>query len=208
MILKTLIVGMYGTNCYIVASDSTKKGLIIDPGADSQAIMNEVNKLNLKIEWIVLTHTHFDHVGAVKDIKDATGAKIAMHEREGDGVNQALAQALGALMSGSLKMPFKPDIILHDGDVVSVDDLEFTVIHTPGHSPGGLCLAGHGILFSGDTLFNCGIGRTDFPGCSHQELIDSIRKKLFLLSDDTVVYPGHGPHTTIGSERRTNAFIY
>jgi len=204
MILKTLVVGMYGTNCYIVASESTQKGFVIDPGADPKKIIDEINKLGISIEWIILTHTHFDHIGAVKAVKDATGAKIAMHELEDDeGVSQKLAQVLG-VSTGSM---IKPDRVLRDGDVVAVDDLQFTVMHTPGHSPGGLSLAGNNVVFSGDTLFNAGVGRTDFPGCSQTQLVESIRNKLFSLPDNTVVFPGHGPQTTIGTERRMNIFI-
>ena len=204
MILKTLVVGMYGTNCYIVASELTKKGFVIDPGSDPKKIIDEINKLGISIEWIILTHTHFDHIGAVKAVKDATGAKIAMHELEDDEcVSQKLVQVLGVSMSGSIK----PDRVLHDGDLVAVDDLKFTVMHTPGHSPGGISLAGDNVVFSGDTLFNAGVGRTDFPGCSQTQLVESIRNKLFSLPDDTVVFPGHGPQTTIGTERRMNIFI-
>jgi hydroxyacylglutathione hydrolase len=207
MILKTLVVGMYGTNCYIVASELTKKGFVIDPGAEPQKIVGEVNKMGLSIEWIIITHTHFDHIGAVKALQDATSAKIALHELEGEGVNHSLAKALGIIMSGSMNIKFKPDRLLRDGDIVAVDDLQFTILHTPGHSPGGLSLVGHGMVFSGDTLFNCGVGRTDFPGCSQTQLIESIRNKLLSLPDDTIVFPGHGPQTTIGAERRTNTFI-
>lgn len=207
MILKTIVVGIYETNCYIVASETTKKGIIIDPGAEPEKIISEIKKMGLLIEWIIITHTHFDHIGAVKSLKDATGAKIAMHQNEGEGFNNALAKALGIVMSGSVNSTFEPDRLLNDGDIVTISDLQFTVLHTPGHSPGGISLAGHGVVFSGDTLFNCGVGRTDFPGCSQSQLMSSIRNKLLSLPDDTVVFPGHGPRTTIGNERRMNIFI-
>ena len=117
-----------------------------------------------------------------------------------------LERMFSAMSGSSLDIP-EPDRTLMDGDVIEIDDLRFHVLYTPGHSADGICLYGHGILFSGDTLFNCGIGRTDFPGCSYQQLETSIRKKLYVLPDNTVVYPGHGPETTIGDEKRGNPFI-
>jgi hydroxyacylglutathione hydrolase len=116
-------------------------------------------------------------------------------------------QAFFDMMPGLSVQPVSPDRLLKENDVIEIDDLHFTVLHTPGHSRGGICLVGHGVIFSGDTLFNFGIGRTDFPGCSHSQLIDSINSKIMALPDDTVVYPGHGPATTVGDERRTNPFL-
>lgn len=207
MILKTLAVGMYETNCYVVGSESTKQGMIVDPGAEPGNILNMVEKLGLSIAWIVITHTHFDHIGALKAVKDATGAKLAMHEAETEGAKQAIDQALG-VMTGSVGKPAKPDRLLEDGDIIDIGDLQFTVLHTPGHSRGGISLVGQGVVFSGDTLFNSGVGRTDFPGCSHTQLMASIRNKLMALPDETVVFPGHGPETTIGAERRINPFLH
>ena len=122
-------------------------------------------------------------------------------------IASGMARVMGLFMSGSAEPLPKPDIPLNDGDTIEVGDLSFTVLHTPGHSPGGISLYGHGVVFVGDTLFNLSIGRTDFPGCSHQQLIDSINSKLMTLPDNTVVYPGHGPHTTIATERRYNPFL-
>lgn len=206
MILKPLVVGPYGTNCYIVGSESTKRGMIIDPGSGPDTILNAVDKLDLSIVWIVITHSHFDHIGALKAVRDATEARIAIHEAEIKGTGQAITQFLGSVLSGSDKLA-EPDRLLKDGDVINIDDLYFTVLHTPGHSKGGISLVGHGVVFSGDTLFNSGIGRTDFPGCSQKQLLDSIYKKLMVLPDETIVYPGHGPETTIGSERSMNPFL-
>ena len=207
MIIKTLAVGPYETNCYIVASDVTKRGLVIDPGAEPKNILDLIDELGLKISWIIITHSHFDHVGALNPVKEATGALIAIHESEGDSKLQAAAQVFGGIMAGSIHKPTKADRLLKDGDYVEIDDLNFEVLYTPGHSPGGICLLTNGILFSGDTLFNMGIGRTDFPGSSHNKLMESIRNRLMTLPDQTVVYPGHGPATTIGDERKSNPFF-
>jgi glyoxylase-like metal-dependent hydrolase (beta-lactamase superfamily II) len=207
MILKTLVVGPVATNCYIVGSESSMRGMIIDPGAEARLILKTVSDLGLTITMIVVTHLHFDHVGALAPVKERTGAKIAIHEAEAEGGLGMFSRMLSSMMGGSFSQPPKPDRLLKDGDTIEVNGLRFTVLYTPGHSPGGISLYGHGIVFSGDALFNCGIGRTDFPGCSYEELIDSIQNKLMTLPDETIVYPGHGPSTTIDEERRGNPFL-
>lgn len=207
MILESLVVGPVATNCYIVGSESSKQGIIIDPGADARMILKTVNDLSLTISLIVVTHLHFDHVGALAPVKERTGAKFALHEAEADAGLGMLSRMLSSMTGGSFSQPPKPDRLLKDGDTIEVDDLSFTVLYTPGHSPGGISLYGHGMVFSGDALFNYGIGRTDFPGCSYEQLMDSIQNKLMTLPDETIVYPGHGPSTTIGEERRGNPFL-
>jgi len=206
MILKALTVGFIATNCYIVGSDTTRKALVIDPGADSRSILKAVNTDNLAVSLVVITHRHFDHIGAVKAIKDATGARFAVgvgNEKSSPG---AFIKLVAAMSGGSASVP-EPDLFLSEGDKIDIDDLHFEVLFTPGHSPDEISLYGHGMLFSGDTLFNAGIGRTDFPGCSYEQLEHSIQTRLYTLPDDTVVYPGHGPATTIGREKRGNPFI-
>ena len=207
MILKTLVVGPVATNCYIVGSESSKRGMIIDPGAEARRILSTVNDLGLTIPLIVVTHLHFDHVGALAPVKEKTGAKIAVHEAEAEAGLGIFSRMLSSMTGGTFSQPPKPDRLLKDGDTIEVDGLRFTVLYTPGHSPGGISLYGHGIVFSGDALFNYGIGRTDFPGCSYEELMNSIQNKLMTLPDETIVYPGHGPSTTIGEERRDNPFL-
>jgi hydroxyacylglutathione hydrolase len=207
MILKTLVVGPFGSNCYIVGSETGKHGLVIDPGAETKLILRTVNELGLTISLILVTHAHIDHIGALAPVKEATGAKFAIHEAEAKAGLGMFSRMLSSMTGGSFNQPPKPDRLLKDGDTIDIDDLSFTVLHTPGHSPGGISLYGHGILFSGDTLFNYGIGRTDFPGCSYEQIMDSIKNKLIKLPDETVVYPGHGPATTIGEEKRGNPFL-
>jgi glyoxylase-like metal-dependent hydrolase (beta-lactamase superfamily II) len=206
MILQALTVGFIATNCYIVGSDTTRRALVIDPGADSRTILKVLTADKLSLSWIVITHSHFDHTGAVKALKDATGARFAVGAGADRSSPGAFIKLVAAMSGGSAKIP-EPDLFLSDGDSVDIDDLHFKVLFTPGHSPDEISLYGHGMLFSGDTLFNAGIGRTDFPGCSYEQLEHSIQTKLYTLPDDTVVYPGHGPATTIGREKRGNPFI-
>ncbi len=206
MIFEALTVGFIATNCYIVGSDSTRKGMVIDPGAEAKTILKSIEKTGLSIELIVVTHSHFDHIGAVNSLKDATGARLAVGsgtEKQSPG---AFVKLVAAMSGGSARIP-EPDLFLKDGDKIDIDDLHFEVLFTPGHSPDEISLYGHGVLFSGDTLFNAGIGRTDFPGCSYKQLESSIKTKLYILPDNTIVYPGHGPATTIGDEKRGNPFI-
>ena len=207
MILKLLVVGPIASNCYIVGSESSKRGMIIDPGADAKLILKTVNDLGLTIPLIAVTHVHFDHIGALRPVQEETGAEFALHEAEAEAGLGVFSRMLSSMMGGSFSQLPKPGKLLKDGDTIGIDGLHFTVLHTPGHSPGGISLYGQGVVFSGDTLFNYGIGRTDFPGCSYAQLMDSIENKLMTLPDKTVVYPGHGPSTTIGEERRGNPFL-
>jgi len=204
MILKQLVVGPLATNCYIVGSESSKEGMIIDPGDEAEVILRNAKDLGLEIRSIVLTHGHIDHIGALKEVKEATGAEVAIHTDEAKSLQR---QSSSTLLGLSYPIPPPPDRLLKDGDSMDIGDRHFLVLHTPGHSPGCICLLGEGIIFSGDTLFNYGIGRTDLPGGSYDQLMNSIQTKLMILPDNTAVYPGHGPDTTIGAERSGNPFL-
>ncbi len=204
MILKKLELGMFVANCYIVGDESSKEGMIIDPGAEANGILSSVEELELDIKFIVLTHGHIDHVGALAGVKEATGAEVAIHANDvlflqGNPLGQASSPSPQALPS--------PDVLLKEGDTIDIGKLHFRVLHTPGHTPGGISLLEEGIVFTGDTLFNFGIGRTDFPNASYDEELNSIRTKLMTLPDNTIVCPGHGPDTTIGTEREWNTFL-
>jgi len=204
MIVNKVEVGPFASNCYIVGSESKKEGMIIDPGDEAKEILKNVKDSGLDIKLIILTHGHIDHIGAIKEVKEATGAELAIHTDDADALHdQSFARAFGL----SYSPPPPPDRLLKGGDSIDVGDLHFLVLHTPGHSPGGICLLGQGVVFSGDTLFNYGIGRYDLPGGSGSQLMNSIHTKLMLLPDNTIVYPGHGPETTIGTERRSNPFL-
>ncbi|MFC1980789.1 MBL fold metallo-hydrolase [Chloroflexota bacterium] len=203
MILKILVVGPYASNCYIVGSEISKQGMIIDPGAEAERILRSIQELGLEIRLIVLTHGHSDHIDGLKKVGEATGAELAVHADDA----RYLKQQPSLSMPGSSDQDTLPDRLLSGGDSIDLGDTHFSVLHTPGHSLGSICLLGHGLLFSGDTLFNYGIGRYDLPGGSYDQLMDSLHGKLMILPDDTVVYPGHGPDTTIGAERRGNPFL-
>jgi glyoxylase-like metal-dependent hydrolase (beta-lactamase superfamily II) len=204
VIIRKLEVGPFASNCYIVGSDG--EGMIIDPGDEAKCIMNEVKDSGLDIKIIALTHGHIDHVGALKEVKEATGAGVVIHT---DDVAILKDKFLSIFLGIRHKSPPPPDRLLNDGDTISVGELSFKVIYTPGHTQGSICLLGEGVLFSGDTLFNYSVGRSDLPGSggNHEQLIESIKKRLLVLEDDIKVYPGHGPETTIGTERRGNPFL-
>jgi hydroxyacylglutathione hydrolase len=204
VIIERLEVGPFATNCYIVGDRRGGQGMIVDPGDEADRILAVVKKLGLDIKHIVLTHGHIDHIGALSEVKEATGADVVVHTDD-------LATLKDRLLSVILGIPYRTppaiDRLLKDGDSVVVGGLAFAVIHTPGHTPGGICLLGEGVVFTGDTLFQYGIGRGDLPGGSYEKLVDSIRSRLMVLDDDVVVYPGHGPETTVGTERRGNPFL-
>ncbi len=206
MILRRLEVGIFASNCYIVGSEYSRQGMVIDPGDDAKQILNSVKDLGLDIKLIVLTHGHIDHIGALKEVKEATSAQVSIHA---DDVSTIKNKLLSIFLGIRHKSPPPPDRLLNDGDIISIGELNFTVLHTPGHTKGSICLLGEGVLFSGDTLFHYSIGRSDLPGSggNHQQLINSIQTKLMVLADEVIIYPGHGSQTTIGTERRGNPFL-
>lgn len=187
--LKKLEVGPLQANCYIIGCQKTHQGCVIDPGDEIFRIVKEISDANLNITHIMLTHGHFDHAGGVAELRRITKAPVYIHQSD--------APALG----------FQPDEFFFDGQVIVIGSYELTVLHTPGHTPGGVCILAPGAVFTGDTLFAGSIGRTDFPGGNHRQLIRAVKEKLFPLGDDLRVYPGHGPVTTIGRERTTNPFF-
>lgn len=187
--LKKMAVGQLQANCYIMGCNNSKEGMVIDPGGDVPGIVKEITKAELKITRIVLTHGHFDHTDGAAELRDATNAPVFIHPEDAP------------------LLRFNPDGKLDDGQEFNIGEYKISVIHTPGHSPGGVCLFAPGVVFTGDTLFAGSIGRTDFPGGDYASLIQGVIKKVFPLGDDLRVYPGHGPASTIGQERRFNPFF-
>jgi glyoxylase-like metal-dependent hydrolase (beta-lactamase superfamily II) len=204
MKIKTLALGAYGANCYILCAEGAREGLLIDPGDNAGVILRELEKLGIKLKYILLTHGHPDHCGALAELKAATGALFGIHPADMDLLNNRLIRMLLGMKTQN---PPAPDLLLGDGDIVSTPGLELKVLATPGHSPGGISLLGEGVLFTGDSLFNQGIGRTDLPGGDSAELLRSINQVMMSLPDETIIYPGHGSASTIGAERRGNPFL-
>ncbi len=205
MIIERLIVGPLEENSYVVFDEKSKDAIVIDPGDEGDRINDLIREKGLKVESIICTHAHFDHVGAVADIKAATGAKILLHKEDVETYGRAKEQ--GAFWGFNVADLPDPDDFLNEGDEVKAGGLTFKVMHSPGHSPGGICLYGEGVVITGDTIFQGSIGRTDFPGGSIEKLKDSFRR-LLELPDETKVYAGHGPETTIGIEKVSNFFVH
>lgn len=207
MKVEQFVVGSMGVCCYLVGCETTGKAALIDTGAEADMLLTEVEKAGLTLEYIISTHGHPDHVHCNRVIAEKTGAKIIMHK---DEVSFFKEKATTDYFS-HLGMEFSPpaDIEVVDGDVIKIGEEELVVIHTPGHTPGGMCLLGGGNLFSGDTLFVGAAGRTDFPGGDYKQLMDSIKTKLVVLDEKTIVWPGHGyggACSNIRVEKRTNPF--
>lgn len=198
-------VGNLGTNCYIVWCENTKKAVVIDPGGNPDRILAAVQKEGLNVEAVINTHGHADHVLANTKVQEATGAPLWIHAADAEMLGSG-SRNLSAFLGGATSCG-TADRRLSDGEVLQIGEFSLKVLHTPGHTPGGICLLADRTVFVGDTLFAESIGRTDFPGGSYAQLIQSIKDKLMALADDVKVYPGHGPATTIGWERRQNPFI-
>ena len=202
--IHTLVVGQLQTNCYILKSGS--ESIIVDPGDEPVRILRFIKDVNATPTHIVATHTHFDHVLGVEVVRKATNAKFLIHSDDLPML-QTMQLRVRQFMGFEVPPPPKVDGYLKDGDLLKLGNETIRVLHTPGHSPGSISLVGAGYVLTGDALFNQSIGRTDLPGGDLKTLIHSIRERLFKLDDETIVYPGHGPETTIGDEKLANPFV-
>jgi len=207
MIFETIVVGELWVNCYLLADSETKEGIVIDPGADPGNILSAVKANGIKVLHILNTHGHFDHIGGNRRVAEATGAPIMINK--GDEPFLSRASKSATMYGLTAEDSPAPSTYLAEGDVIRFGRHTVKVIYIPGHSPGGSCfyLEKEGLLISGDSLFADSIVRTDLPGGSQAELVLSIRSKLLVLPDETRVFPGHGPSTTIGHEKKFNPYL-
>lgn len=200
-----LPLGFGQMNCYLLFNEN-KEGIVIDPGYDFEIIDREVEKRNLDLKYILLTHSHGDHIGAVEELKEKyPKAKLGIHEDEVDMLKDSRLN-LSAMIQGR-DIILEPDFTFKDNDIIELGNEKIKVIHTPGHSPGGSCFYIDDILFCGDTLFKESIGRSDFYMGDLRTLLNSIQNRIFTLDDETVIYPGHGPETSVAYEKRRNPFL-
>ncbi len=205
MLIKTFVLGPMESNAYILADEHTRRAAVIDPGMGSEHLLEALEEDRLRLDYVLNTHGHFDHVYCDGYFTSKTGARLLIHEADVSLLQRMPEYARH--YGFSVADPPQPDGFLRDGDILPIGDLALRVYHTPGHSPGGVCFHVGDVVFSGDSLLAGSIGRTDIPGGSYPELIASIRAKLLALPDATVVYTGHGPQTTIADERAYNPFL-
>lgn len=205
MILKKIIAGPLGVNCYIVGCEKTGKAAVIDPGDSCEVILKTLEENDLSLQYILLTHGHVDHVAHLNRVKEKTNATFIMHNDDSFLMHGLSAQAFMFGLPDPGKI--KPDHIVTDGELITIGELKAKILHTPGHSPGSITFHIENKLFVGDLIFEGSIGRTDLPGGDHRTLIESVESKIFTLPPETEIYPGHGPSTTVGQEKMTNPFF-
>lgn len=209
MDIEQMKVGFMEVFCYLIVCPRTKEALVIDPAGDEERVVDRIKEKKLDLKYIVNTHGHADHTCGNEKVKELTGAEIVMHELDDQMFNSVQGQEMARQWGFKTSPP--ADKHVKDGDQIVVGDVSLEVLHTPGHSPGGICLLSDGNVFTGDTLFVGGIGRTDLPGASMTQFMESIKGRLLALPDETIVWPGHDygvrPSSTIDEERRTNSFL-
>lgn len=207
MKIKKYVVGMIGTNCYLVINEETKETVMVDPGAYPAKVKNAVKEQELKLKAVLLTHAHFDHIMGLSDVMEDVKVPVYVEEADLPMMTDGESNLSSAYVRGGYR--FEEAVPVSDGQQLEIAGFRFRVIHTPGHTPGGCCyyMEQEGVLFSGDTLFQTSVGRSDFPGGSASALVRSVKEKLLVLPEETHVYPGHMEETTIGYEKLHNPFI-
>jgi len=205
IVLEQLVVGPLAVNCYLLGCSTSQKMAVIDPGGEVQRIWPRVTEIGYSLEYIINTHGHLDHTAGNQELKQKSQAGIIAHPD--DLILMTRSDNFLSTMIPDAKPSPPPDQLVHDADIIKLGKLSLKVIHTPGHTPGGICLLVGDILFTGDTLFADGIGRTDFPGGNYQQLIASIKNKLYVLDEQLRILPGHGGESTLGREKHWNPFV-
>lgn len=200
MEIRRVVAGIYGANCYIIMDKDTKEAIVLDPGGDVDDILKAIDTVGANVKYILLTHGHLDHTSGVEELKSVTNAVVCMNKEDDDLITEG-EHLFGPLIEGGA------DKLLKQGDIIKISNVEITCIDTPGHTPGGMCFLIANCVFTGDTLFAGSIGRTDFTGGDFNTIITSIKSKLLSLPEDTIVYPGHGPCSTINNEKLKNPFL-
>lgn len=203
MLIEKITVGELAANCYLVICEKQREAVIIDPGSEADRILKLVEKTGSRVSHVIATHGHIDHIGAAGELLDGLSPAplISIHPQDAAMLRDPAANL--AEFAGMPFSPLKTHEEIKDGDVIKAGDVQLAVLHTPGHTPGGVCLLGGDSLFTGDTLFAGGIGRTDLPGGSHEELMKSIKDRIFSMEERIKVHPGHGPESTVGAEKRS-----
>ncbi|HEX9912571.1 MAG TPA: MBL fold metallo-hydrolase [candidate division Zixibacteria bacterium] len=204
MLVERIVVGGLETNCYILVDEKSRKGIVIDPGADFTKIEKKIKQLKVKIEKIILTHGHADHITALGQLKIYAGAEVLIHSQDEKMLSDSTSN-LSFLAENEIEFS-SVDESLKDGDTIKCGEIKLEVIHTPGHTPGGISLLGEDVVFTGDTLFKGSVGRTDLPGSSWRDLEKSL-KKILNIKEDLTVYPGHGPVSSLKWEKENNPFL-
>jgi len=202
---KRLPLGIYQANCYIIWDEQTNKAVVLDPGGDFEELEEFIENSKLTVSYVILTHGHGDHIGAVAEVRDYFKAEVMIHKDDFDMLKNNRKNYSSQI--GYNKIEIEADKKLTDGDVINLGQLSLEIIHTPGHTKGSICIKCDDKVFTGDTLFAGSIGRTDLDGGSFEDIMASINNKILLFSDNTEIYPGHGPSTTIKAEKRYNPFL-